>query len=305
MFSSTINCNITTSVNSIITLFFFLVFNKFISISSCYIQGHDSGRCVDKERLDLKFCRDIVQYTACVPTLPSSLEKIYPTHDMFTKDAWVENLVNRVVQERKRHEMNQTLKELGENEYGPKYNDDGSLTERGGDKVERRFWNGNYQDPDGIMFADKRGGQDITDCEKAYKHYMCYLNFPRCDDEGKSLVLCRSVCENYANACHIHESLSRCGPNEFLGSYDGAEVPILNEESKEFSLFIRGVWPGWPFRDYMERGLVTQSDGTVVLEEEPVIRCTPSIKGVGGTIELHMASIIICVVMHLALFFWY
>ena len=153
MFSSIINCNITTSVNSIITLFFFLVFNKFISISSCYIQGHDSGRCVDKERLDLKFCRDIVQYTACVPTLPSSLEKIYPTHDMFTKDAWVENLVNRVVQERKRHEMNQTLKELGENEYGPKYNDDGSLTERGGDKVERRFWNGNYQDPDGIMIS--------------------------------------------------------------------------------------------------------------------------------------------------------
>ena len=67
MFSSTINCNITTNVNSIITLFFFLVFNKFISISSCYIQGHDSGRCVDKERLDLKFCKDIVQYTAVEP----------------------------------------------------------------------------------------------------------------------------------------------------------------------------------------------------------------------------------------------
>ena len=37
---------------------------------------------------------------------------------------------------------------------------------------------------------------------------MCYLNFPRCDDEGKSLVLCRIIInENYANACHIHESL--------------------------------------------------------------------------------------------------
>ena len=120
MFSSTINCNITTSVNSInhIICFFFLVFNKFISISSCYIQGHDSGRCVDKERLDLKFCKDIVQYTACVPTLPSSLEKIYPTHDMFTKDAWVENLVNRVVQERKRHKRNEPNDErIRENEY--------------------------------------------------------------------------------------------------------------------------------------------------------------------------------------------
>ena len=50
--------------------------------------------------------------------------------------------------------------------------------------IKKGDWNGNYQDPDGIMFADKRGGQDITDCEKAYKHYMCYLNFPRCDDEG-------------------------------------------------------------------------------------------------------------------------
>ena len=97
---------------------------------------------VEKERLDLKFCRDIVDYTACVPTLPSSLEDIYPTHNMFTKDAWVENLVNRVVQERKRHEMNQTMKELGENEYGQKFDADGELTERGGDRVERRFWNG-------------------------------------------------------------------------------------------------------------------------------------------------------------------
>ena len=85
----------------------------FISISSCYIQGHDSGRCVDKERLDLKFCKDIVQYTACVPTLPSSLEKIYPTHICYQR-RFGGKLANRVVQERKRHEMNQTMKELGE-----------------------------------------------------------------------------------------------------------------------------------------------------------------------------------------------
>ena len=33
----------------------------------------------------------------------------------------------------------QTMKELGENEYGQKFDADGELTERGGDRVERRL----------------------------------------------------------------------------------------------------------------------------------------------------------------------
>eukprot|EP00943_MAST-04B_sp_MAST-4B-sp1_P002752 g2752.t1 len=247
----------------------------------------------------LDFCGDIVTYTACVP----KFQRTWSNFTIQAKDLWVKKLFNAVVQERKRHEMNLTLQELGENEYGPLVDPaSGVVTERGGNKVARRFWNGNYDDPDGIKFANEKGGQDLSDCEYAYKHYMCYLNFPRCDDEGKSLVLCRSVCENYANACHISDDLNRCGPNQFLGAQE-AEVPTLDEETKEFTKFKNGVYPGWPFRDYMERGFVTQNDGSIVLSEEPVIRCTPSIKGVGGSIVIHSVPIFLCFILQVALFF--
>lgn len=42
-----------------------------------------------------------------------------------------------------------------------------------------------------------------TDCQNAFKNYMCYLNFPRCDDEERSLILCRTVCENFVKACNV------------------------------------------------------------------------------------------------------
>merc|ERR1712100_783291 len=64
------------------------------------------------------------------------------------------------------------------------------------------------------------------------KRYMCYMNFPRCDDEGKSLILCRSVCENYAHACGISKDLNRCGPNEFYGA-EKPEQPELDPETKK------------------------------------------------------------------------
>ena len=68
-------------------------------------------------------------------------------------------------------------------------------------EVEVRFWNWDYEDPDGIKFAAEDGGTEITDCEKSFRRYICYLNFPRCDAEKNSLIMCRSVCENYMRAC--------------------------------------------------------------------------------------------------------
>ena len=31
-----------------------------------------------------------------------------------------------------------------------------------------------------------------TQCQEAYKSYVCYLNFPRCDEAQNTLLLCRS-----------------------------------------------------------------------------------------------------------------
>jgi hypothetical protein len=42
-----------------------------------------------------------------------------------------------------------------------------------------------------------------ADCQNAYKNYLCWLNFPRCNDESESLIMCRSVCENYFKSCKV------------------------------------------------------------------------------------------------------
>lgn len=42
-----------------------------------------------------------------------------------------------------------------------------------------------------------------SDCQNSYKNYMCYLNFPRCDQEGRSLIMCRTTCKNYFKSCKV------------------------------------------------------------------------------------------------------
>jgi hypothetical protein len=29
------------------------------------------------------------------------------------------------------------------------------------------------------------------------------MNFPRCDEDGESLVMCKSACENFFTACNV------------------------------------------------------------------------------------------------------
>lgn len=248
--------------------------HNFYHASACYIQGQDSGECVEEAELapSIPFCAEYITYTACAPVYQRS----WWNFTVSAKDAWVEKMFNKVVQERKRHEMNLTLRESGMNEHGENI------------PVTRRFWNGNWNDPDGTYFAENRGGSDLSACEYAYKRYMCYMNFPRCDDEGKSLILCRSVCENYAHACGISKDLNRCGPNEFYGAEE-PEQPELDPETKEMSLFIRGKYPGWPFRDYQEMGWQPNENGNLLYSYEPVIRCTPSVMGAASAFEIHRA----------------
>jgi hypothetical protein len=265
--------------------FSIVVCSRFVS-EACYIQGQDSGECVGEEELapSIPYCAEYVQYTACAP----KYQRTWWNFTTSAKDKWIKATVNKIVQERKRHEMNLTMQEYGVNEYGDSQ------------KVGRRFWNGNYDDPDGLKFFENKGGQDLSNCEYAYKRYMCYLNFPRCDDEGKSLILCRSVCENYANACGIPKDLNRCGPNEWMGA-DKPEIPELNPETKENTLFIRGIWPGWPFRDYMELGWQNDEQGNYVMSFEPVVRCTPSIKGAAPTSHVHKVTMFLLFLVEIVL----
>ena len=66
------------------------------------------------------------------------------------------------------------------------------------------------------------GRGDSGDCVRAFKNYFCWMNFPRCDQEGKSLVMCRSACENLHIACNYEQDLWRCGDPEYFYGYRGA-----------------------------------------------------------------------------------
>lgn len=41
------------------------------------------------------------------------------------------------------------------------------------------------------------------DCATAFRNIFCWMNFPRCDDNGESLVMCKSACENFFTACNV------------------------------------------------------------------------------------------------------
>ncbi len=230
---------------------------------ACYIAGYDSGECrtYDENELYMPFCAKVVKYTACVPLTRQTAGGDWDNHTLPNKDAWVEEQAMAVVLERIRHEMNETLDELDVNELG----------EEG--EVKRRFWNGNTEDPRAEKFKARRGGSPLTDCETAYIGFMCYLNFPRCNEEGQSLVLCRSVCENYMIACGYDKELWRCGDVSYLGA-EKPEVPTQDDESGVYNVTVRAPFTGAPFRD-------NEFDRTDPDNPIPIAICTPSMIAAG------------------------
>jgi hypothetical protein len=263
---------------------------------ACLIAGTDSGTCynVFEENQGVEtnvfdegcndgqcnlFCGEILSpmRSICVPRLDAA----FSNHTYQNKDAWVEDMFRRITDERKALEMNATMMELGVTEYG----DEG--------ETEVRFWNWDYEDPDGIKFSAQDGGTEITDCEKSFRRYMCYLNFPRCDAEKNSLIMCRSVCENYMRACQIPSYLHRCG--DALYMYDsGPEFPKQDPNTLEFDIFFRAPFPGSPFRDYEEDA---STDPVTVIPT-----CTPSVKGasdnrhsVGGAAMTIVVAVVVAV----------
>ena len=253
------------------------------SIYGCMIAGVDSGECKEYEenRDYMPFCGKYTRYRACVP----KYDRIWPNHTIMTKDSWVEETFIKIVEERKDHERNEDFRDEDINEWsgivGEEYRAEG--------RPVNRFWNNDKEDPNGIKYRLTQGseGRDITDCEKAFREYMCYLNFPRCDDEDKSLIMCRSACENLMRACHYQEDMQRCGPSEWVNGVKGPEIPELDEETGKYDVRIRTFFPGQPFRDYEEECEETINGKECVA----TVVCTPSLVNDAVGTYIHSTSL--------------
>lgn len=223
----------------------------------CEIQGYETGECRDPDDFEgeMSFCKDLVTYRACMPRYQGSSVNRWSEHTLSNKDAWVEEAFNREWDIRKSAETNLTLQELGVDEYG----DEGS--------VVMRFYAEGEDDPWNF----------VNDCTQAYMNFFCWANFPRCDEEDKSLIMCKSVCENYFKACGYSEDMWRCSSSAFLNGI-GIEDPILSMAGVDLDssgydengtqYFWRSFFPGQPFRaNKFEDDDVT-----------PIAVCTPSLK---------------------------
>lgn len=178
--------------------------------------------------------------------------------------------------------MNETLKQRGEDEWGV-----------AGNEVVRRFWNGDKEDPWGVNNDDPdSGGTPRTTCELAFEKYFCWLNFPRCDDFDRSLIMCRSACENYFISCGQPGDLWRCGESKYHNEqFNRPEEPQKNDETDKMDLFVREYFPGQPFRDReldYEKGWQNSTPIDLALNEgegwHPIVVCTPSLRDAAASV---------------------
>lgn len=160
-------------------------------------------------------------------------------------------------------ERNKTLRKAGINEYGDK------------GRVRRRF----YKKPD---------------CRNAFRNYMCWINFPRCDmARDASLPTCRSACENFFISCGYERGLWRCGKSKYFNGYD-AEAPIVSEQGNVS--YLREYFPGQPFREnkYSAKG------------GSELIICTPAVDGSASRGQFSSSVVVLtvmCIVCLFGLFF--
>ncbi len=239
-------------------------------VTGCYLHGTDSGEC-SMDTLDplyraayLPFCFDAITYTACIPKyrkIPESRE--FPegrwiNNTVQNKDLWIGSVVPAHIERRIGYETNEAMYELNANEYG-----DVGLT-------RRRFF-------------------ERPDCQKAWKNYFCWINFPRCD-RARDLTLptCRSACENFFKTCGYQLGLWRCGKSKWFNGYF-PEIPQLPPGGNR--TYLREFMPGQPFRQnkYTQEGM-----------EIPI--CTPAIlgsaaKGYGASSEVFTLSAVLAIIL--------
>jgi hypothetical protein len=203
--------------------------------SACYIQGQDSGVCITAAEFATRapFCASVVTYPACVPQEFAW----FPNSTVGSKDAWVAGVFASVRSRR-------------------------MLIESGGMPADLQLWEGG----DGLTVKRFTGNND---CQNAYLNFLCWMNFPRCDDQQRSMMLCRSVCVNFFRACKYPTAMVRCFDPAFYGGAE-IEVSIQIDPVSGLPILNRAPFPGLPFRDNV---LVGGRD-------QPV--CTPAITGGAG-----------------------
>ncbi|KAF0708158.1 hypothetical protein AaE_013330 [Aphanomyces astaci] len=180
----------------------------------CRIFGSDTGEC--KEQADflqyMPFCGPILPYTTCVPRA----QTLWYNHSVKSKDLFLAQMFKKIVVQRQLYEADVAMQSAGVDEWG------------GLGEIVPRY-------------------TENKDCQDAFRNYMCWLNFPRCDDAGRSLVLCRSVCENFFKACMQPKDLWRCGQPQYVDGYT-AEISTIANMAGVLQYY-RAPFPGSPFRD--------------------------------------------------------
>ncbi len=102
-------------------------------------------------------------------------------------------------------------------------------------------------------------------CEAALSRFMCWMNFPRCDEFDESLPMCTSACENFFRVCGGYSaSHQKCGS---MDADVGWERLIHLNDTK--TPITTNYFPGQPFK---KNEFLPNSD-------VPKAVCTPSIKG--------------------------
>lgn len=240
------------------TLVLLLLSEILIQVRSCRLNGKDIGICDAQLETDepyrlkvLPFCGMYVRYSACVPkTAPLAASRDHPdgrwTKNTATeKDAWISAFYEKTVAERIVIEKDKQLQHNGVDEYG----NPGAPAPR---------------------FAGN------PDCRDAYKTYMCWANFPRCDETEESLLMCRSTCENMMIACRIDKDLWRCGDSEYMNGYEPEAPSYING----LPIYLRDYYPGQPFAN-------NEFTDARKRAQKPLPVCTPSLDGSATGIKPH------------------
>lgn len=123
------------------------------------------------------------------------------------------------------------------------------------------------------------------DCVNAFRNLFCWINFPRCNERGESLIMCRSACENYFISCGFEEDIWRCGDDKYFNGYE-PEVPTIRGSEV---IYMREYFPGSPWRT-----------NKFNKENIPLIICTPSLDGAATRVTL-LASITIVLLISILL----
>lgn len=85
-------------------------------------------------------------------------------------------------------------------------------------------------------------------------------------------MLCKSVCQNLMDTCHIPYDLQRCGPPEWHNGNEPEEMLFYNDAGS-YPILMRDFFPGQPFRE---------NQYETPAEKQPKIVCTPSLPGAAG-----------------------